>query len=110
MNCFDIINKFLNEKHKSIKYLDYRKVWFEIYICEDYGTYASKTKYKFKKMYLGNNGKSIVLTNEKGKVIKELNKDNTVWINCITANCKYMEVRLVEYDCVEIEEVYIDEK
>ena len=85
---------------------------FEPYRPTKHITYDEKRKTKFTEYWNYSDKEEIkyMLKNEKGKVIKELNKYNTVWINCITANCKYMEVRLVEYDCVEIGEVYIDEK
>lgn len=101
MTPFEIVNKFFRKKHKILDYYNH-KVWFKIFLCENYETHASKTYYKFQRIYYDNH--NLILQNYKGKEIKKLNRDNTVWISSIICCDKNMEFKIVDFNFVEIED------
>lgn len=101
MNSNEIISKFNRAKYELSLSYDVRKFWFEIELCENYGTYSSHNYYKFSKIYEENG--AIVLTNRKGKIVKVLTKDNVAWISYIVLRGKNFYIQLVNYHFTNLE-------
>ena len=101
MVASEIISKFNKAKYELSLSFNISKIWFEIELCENYGTYSSHNCYKFSKIYEDNG--AIILTNRKGKIVKILTKDNTDWISCIVLRSKNIYAHLVNYHFTELE-------
>ena len=99
----DIVMKILNDRAaKVIRFDD--KCWFEIHICEIYSDknhkWASQSIIKYKKLDV-KDGK-ILLLNKKDKIIKELTKDNTEWINKVFLCDKHVEILITDLNFAEL--------
>ena len=101
MLASEIIAKFNKAKYDLSLSFNKKKIWFEIELCENYGTYSSHNCYKFSKIYEDNG--AIILKNRKGKIVKILTKDNTEWISCILLKSKNIYARLVNYHFTNLE-------
>lgn len=103
MKAFDIVQKFLDERHKILIEHNYVNVYYELYMCENYKTHSSHTSYKFLRLDISEDGKSILLKNKRDKIIKVLTKENTAWISKIYAVDKYTKALIANYNFAEIE-------
>ena len=101
MKANEIIAKFNRAKYELSLSYDKRKFWFEIELCENYGTYSSHNCYKFSKIYEDNG--TLVLKNRRDKVVKVLTKDNVEWISHIVFRSKNLYAQLVNYHFTNLE-------
>ena len=80
--------------------------WFEMYLCETKETkdgfiYDTKTFIQYHTFALSNN--KLLLFNKRGKLIKELSKENTVWISCVFLCDRHIRVLVSDLDFAKIE-------
>ena len=106
MTAREIVDKIL--KDRAVKVPDYDdKCWFEISICEICSDkkqkWASQSIIKYKKLDV-KDGK-ILLLNKKDKVIKELSRENTVWLNKVYFCDRHIRVLISDLNFVEIENI-----
>jgi hypothetical protein len=80
--------------------------WFEMYLCETKETkngskYDTKTFIQYYTLDILDN--KLLLLNKRGKVIKELSKENTVWISGVFLCDRHIRVLVSDLDFAEIE-------
>lgn len=107
LTCEEIRRLFWNE-YKKINIKKYRKVHFEIFLCETDGKRDLKTSYKFNGIdYIDYDNKNIYLKNRFGRIKKVLNRNNVVWLSCINIYDGNLEFKLCDYDYATIKVVEV---
>lgn len=99
----DIVKRIYEDLTRNIKYIN--QVYFEIYLCEKYED--KEHQYESKNMYkcygFDSKDKKLLLLNKRRKVIKELSKDNVVWISTIFVCDKNIKLLITDLDYAELE-------
>lgn len=104
MTAREIVDKIHKDRATINPYYDNR-CWFEMYVCEIRGDegarYSSKAVFKYNKLNVKDN--KILLCNKRGKVIKELSKENIDWIQAVYLCDRHIKVLISDLNFVEIE-------
>ena len=104
MTAREIVDKILKDRALIIPDYD-NKCWFEISICEICSDkkhkWDSQSIIKYKKLDVKDN--KILLLNKKDKLIQELTKENTVWLNKVYLCDRHIRVLISDLNFTEID-------